>query len=116
MSGSEVCDNNTGLVWEQSPSTSTFTHANALTHCTGLGSGNSLPEIKQLISLLDYSQHNPVLPVGHPFSNVQSSFYWSASTVVSQPPDAWGVGISLGFVKPLTNSSSQLVWCARGGS
>lgn len=83
----EVCDNTTGLYWVKMPDATVRSHAAALTHCAGLDLGNSqtyrLPEVKELISLVDYSQFNLALPVGHPFSNVQSSLYWSASTSAS---------------------------------
>ncbi|MCH7666337.1 MAG: DUF1566 domain-containing protein [Acidobacteria bacterium] len=44
-----------------------------------------LPNIKELLSLVDYGELNPALPLWHPFMDVQSSFYWSSSSVVETP-------------------------------
>ena len=117
--GKEVCDNTTGLYWEQSPTTNTFNHANALTHCSTLDLGNgqtySLPEIKKLISLVDYSQFDPALPLGHPFSNILSpstSFnYWSATP--SSINSAWAVTFNRGQVLHPGTANNNQAWCAR---
>ena len=118
--GTEVCDNDTGLYWVKAPDATPRNHATALTHCAGLNLGNSqtyrLPEVKELISLVDYSQFNPALPAGHPFSGVQSSFYWSASTSAIIPADAWIVNFGNGFVFTSFKTDSFFVWCARSGS
>jgi hypothetical protein len=59
---------------------------------------------------------NPYLPPGHPFSNVQSSFYWSATTAAGNTSFAWLVdflngGVSQGF----KSNFIHFVWCVRGG-
>jgi hypothetical protein len=33
----------------------------------------------------------PTLPLGHPFQNVQSASYWSATTIAETPTNAWNV-------------------------
>jgi hypothetical protein len=48
-----------------------------------------LPNIKELQSLVDFSQLFPALPPGHPFLNVQSDGYWSSTTDALSPPLAW---------------------------
>jgi hypothetical protein len=57
-----------------------------------------LPNRKELHSLIDHSGANPALPSGHPFSNVQSYLYWSSTTRVYYPRDAWFVNIVWGGV------------------
>ena len=120
-----VLDKETQLVWEQSPDTGKRTWFDALSHCyqrevgTRLGSrkGWRLPTIEELASLVDPNNPNgnPDLPPGHPFSNVQSSSYWSATTLATQTGNAWLVSLINGLVlnddKPFTN----FVWCVRGG-
>jgi hypothetical protein len=119
-----VFDKETGLVWEQSPSTSTFSWFDALFHCYQLEVGGRkgwrLPTIEELASLVDTSQANPSLPLGHPFSNVQSSlssFYWSATTLAHFSSNAWVMGLSVGGVDNGAKSSIGVffVWCVRGG-
>ncbi len=76
-----------------------------------------LPTIQELASLIDPSVPfpGPTLPAGHPFSNVQSSVYRSATTNASNTSFAWGVGFSLGDVLNGSKSSGGFVWCVRGG-
>lgn len=116
----EVCDNDTGLYWVKAPDSTTRLHANAVTHCARLDLGNSqtyrLPEVKELISLVDYSQLGPALPSGHPFSNVQSDRYWSATALALLPPVAWFVLFVNGGVDADIKTSTFFVWCARSGS
>ena len=99
----EYCDNTTGLSWVKRPDSTTRNHATALTHCATLdNSGNGqtyrLPKVKELISLVDYSRASPALPAGHPFMNVQSSNYWSATTSANNSTRALNVNFSNGFV------------------
>ena len=118
--GAAVLDRETGLVWEQSPSTSQFTWENAQIHCMSLNAGNRggwhLPTVQELRSLVDPSQSNPALPAGHPFTGVQSSNYWSATTRAGFTDFAWSVNFFTGDVPPGDKSLISLfVWCVRGG-
>ena len=87
MNKEAVLDMETGLVWEQSPSTTTSNWYVAKSHCRGITTGNRkgwrVPTVEELSSLVDPSQENPALPIGHPFSNIQTGdtdVYWSSST------------------------------------
>jgi hypothetical protein len=117
--GAAVFDKETGRVWEQSPSTSTFDWVDALIHCYALEVGGRkgwrLPTIEELASLVDTSQPAPRLPAGNPFSNVQSFGYWSATTSASNGINAWGVHFLNGGVSPATKTDGHFVWCVRGG-
>ena len=74
-----------------------------------------LPNVSELISLIDYSQFNPVLPQGHPFTNVQSDWYWSSTTSAGTTDYAWIVCMYSGFVIYYTKSSYRYVWPVRSG-
>ncbi len=88
-----------------------------------------LPNINELRSLVDYSRHDPGLPIGHPFSNVQSIWYWSSTSNPVYTGGAFTVGMSRGSihvtgkVRPVGDGSrvgskvdSKLgVWPVRGG-
>jgi hypothetical protein len=122
MNNEAVLDRETGLVWQQSPSTAPDTWYNQSFNCinsnTGGRTGWRLPTIQELLSLVDRSQSNPSLPSGHPFT-VQSSFYWSATTLAVSASLAWFVNFNNGVVGDLGNSSDNaqaLAWCVRGGS
>jgi hypothetical protein len=117
-----VLDRETGLVWERSPSTSTFNWGNAQLHCKQLTISNRmgwrLAALQELESLIDRSQSSPALPAGHPFNNV-SAAYWSASNNASADNSAWGLFIDDGTVAgdPGNKSPSSFgfAWCVRGG-
>jgi Protein of unknown function (DUF1566) len=115
--GAAVLDKETGRVWEQTPSTDADNWFNALHHCYNLEVGGRkgwrLPTIEELASLLDTSQTDPKLPAGHPFSNVQFSFYWSATTVAHNTSSAWGADFGTGGIGPGVKSGPDFLWCVR---
>jgi hypothetical protein len=118
MNNAAVLDKETGLVWQQSPSTDYIDWYSAQSQCNNLTMGNRLgwrlPTIQELASLVDRSA-DPTLPAGHPF-NVLSSNYWSATTRATFDTDAWFVDFSLGLLMTGTKSNTQnRVWCVRGG-
>jgi hypothetical protein len=122
MNSDAVLDRETGLVWEKSPSTSTVIWVAAQGHCNQLTVANRigwrLPTLQELASLADPSVSPGVtLPSGHPFTNVQPSFYWSATTrSTTNDSEAWGVFFNDGVVSAFPKSQSGFFfWCVRGG-
>ena len=119
MASEAVLDRETGLVWEKVPSTSTSNWLNASIHCVQLSLGGRkgwrLPSIQDLASLIDPTQVNPALPSGHPFT-VQSSAYWSATSVADVTSNARYVNFFNGLVFDVGKSSDgNHAWCVRGG-
>lgn len=131
-SSAAVLDRETGLVWEKSPSTSTFhwlvdlQNSNdepAGAHCNRLATGNRkgwrLPTVQELASLLDGDPANissPRLPVGHPFTNVSTQI----ATLTANPSKdtaglVWCVGFGNGVVSWCSQTFPSAVWCVRGG-
>lgn len=117
-----VLDRETGLVWEQSPDgVIQQTWFNAQSECNrksvGGRRGWRLPTIQELASLVDPNNPggNPALPAGHPFNNVQSSEYWSATTSANITGGAWGVDFADGSVDIGDKFQTGFVWCVRGG-
>ena len=126
-----ITDNQTGLMWLKNANEAgamTWKNANeagAMTwknamlwtkHLTyGQHSDWRLPTRFELESLLDYSQFNPALPQGHPFINVQSSYYWSSSTCAGHTLYAWYVYMFYGNVNYNGKSNVYYVWPVRGG-
>ena len=121
MGGAGVLDKNTGLVWEQSPLTTTHTWLLARFQCTSRTVGDKkgwrLPSVHELASLVDptNSGGNPDLPPGHPFIDVQLTGYWSASTDAGFPTVAWFVNFGSGDVDTIDKTLFGFVWCVRGG-
>jgi len=128
--GAAVLDRETGLVWEQSPSTTPLPwgqpgasfFGRAQYHCNDLNVGNRkgwrLPTLQELASLVDPSvpSPGPTLPGGHPFSNVQSG-YWSATTDDTNSSFALIVSFYFGVVGSFSKDDTLNIraWCVRGG-
>lgn len=74
-----------------------------------------LPNINELRSLIDPDMTGPKLPGGHPFINVNSSFYWSGTTTASFTGGAWGVEFNGGGAFKGGKGSGAYVWPVRGG-
>lgn len=119
MNNQAVLDRETGLVWERSPDTTKRDWATACSHCyqreVANRKGWRLPTIEELSSLVDNDNSNPALPTGHPFTNVQSSYYWSSTTGADSTSFAWYVHFNNGSVHFHVKSPSFYVWCVRGG-
>jgi hypothetical protein len=86
-----------------------------------------LPSVNELQSLVDYQFLLPalsdaagtakwgVVPGNDAFSGVQSNLYWSSSSRVDFPANAWLVNLNLGHVNGNVKSSALYVWPVRGG-
>jgi hypothetical protein len=112
-----VRDNETGLVWEKSPATTTHIWGNARGECTSRTTGGRkawrLPSVVELLSLIDPSLPAPFVPAAV-FSGIQSALYWSATTWAVNPTGAWIVDFS-GGPSPFDDKGvTHFAWCVRG--
>ena len=115
-----VMDKETGLVWERTPGAVLTTWSNARIACAARTTGNRkgwrLPSVHELASLVHPSVNpGPTLQTNHPFLGVQSVFYWSATTNVVTPTEAWDVDFANGAVVTGSKAADDFVWCVRGG-
>jgi hypothetical protein len=139
-----VTDKLTGLIWTKSANAlGQLTWANALIAANSLASGSlsglltdgskagdwRLPNVRELLSLIDYSAGGPpvpapTLPAGHPFTGVVADKWWTSTTVVGTSTNAWtvsfldGMAYDYGFgVGDPSNLKTEFhwVWCVRGG-
>jgi hypothetical protein len=125
-----VTDNLTGLIWLRNANCyGSRTWNEALNDCNGLNSGECgltdgsgpgewrLPNVNELLSLIDRNRFNPALPSGHPFTDVQSvpPYYWSSTTYTSNTVYAWYVNMEYGGVTFYLETYTFFVWPVRGG-
>ncbi len=140
--GATITDNSTGLVWEKLGSldgTENFTDphdadnyytwADAFAKIAALNTvpcfaGQCdwrLPNINELLTLVDWGQIGPAINQtffnnGGVDSFTQSSFYWSSTTYLSGPGNAWVVNFADGFVSADGKGLNGYVRAVRGGS
>ena len=115
--GAAVRDNNTGLVWEQSPAMMT-TWSDARLQCIDKNVGGTrgwrLPSVAELASLIDQSLGTPFVP--GVFTGVQPAPYWSATTNADSTSSTSKLSVNFqdGLVGISIKSSSNFFWCVRG--
>ena len=118
-----VLDRETGLVWERSPTTATFTYNSATLQCLNLTTGGRkgwrLPSIFELSTLIDptVASPGPTLPAGHPFRNVSKPLWFWSSTRDSGTQYPWGLNTMDGMVLMYFQGASGMhAWCVRAPS
>lgn len=132
-----VTDNLTGLIWlRRGNPFGLLNWKDACNACNMLADGGQgltdgsqegdwrLPNIRELHSLIDFSYHYPAIcntsgsgkwQRGDPFSIVNNWWYWSSTTNVHDPENAWQVNTSDGSVSDYNKSNESWLWCVRGG-
>lgn len=118
-----VLDKETGLVWELTPVTDTFTWAAAAQQCrqhlVGNRRGWRLSSYEELTSLLDATQSNPALPAGHPFQGIGGAdSFWTVTQSESDANFAYDVQIANAttWITAAKDNFNLRIWCVRGGS
>lgn len=128
-----VTDNLTHLMWTKNAQqiSGIMTWYAAVNACNDLIFADyedwRLPNAKELLSLIDYSQDQPVLPIDHPFTNEmpESEDYpswnhywwcWSSTKQVYHSNYANIVGLGHGEIGGAGRNSVQWVWAVRGGN
>ena len=99
VSGSGLTDRLTGLCWRNTVDLTgkEVTWSEALNAVKELGDPWRLPNINELESLVDCSQHSPALPAEHPFKEVRDA-YWSSTTSMYEPDYAWALYLAKGAI------------------
>ena len=122
--GDAVFDKETGLVWERSPAVSKNGFSGAVVYSTTKAVANRkgwrLPALEELLSLVDPTQMNPTLPVGHPFQNIQLDyFYWTMSKGIPMAGAGflvWGYNFGNADTSSIVAQQAQCyTWLVRGG-
>ena len=129
-----VLDKETGLIWEKAPDNTAQDWSTAVYSCntnsTGDRMGWRLPTVEELTSLRKvHSQDDsndfstPSLPSGHPFQNVQTTYYWTSTRYNADSTKAmlvnfgqFNIGPLFVLITPDTLDGLRKVWCVRGGA
>jgi hypothetical protein len=97
-----VSDNVTGLIWQQTGPTGTYSQASAAAYCTGLNLGGlqdwRLPSMIELLSLVDLSV-NPTINATY-FPGTMGVIYWSSTPTAGMAGTAWVIKFSIGLLSP----------------
>ena len=116
-----VVDNLTGLIWTRNAAVLWVTNdwAAAVGFCSNLTHGGQadwrLPNVRELLSLVDYGRYDPALPAGHPFTNVISGLYWTASPYpVLSSGMVYMVDLGQGQIVYHNTNDQAAVWPVRG--
>lgn len=116
--GAAVKDNRTGLVWEREPDGAHEVWGVAIARCAGKTIGGQkgwrAPTVEELKTLVDPEQRDPALPQGHPFTNIRSAVYWSATPSEQDEIVAWHVSFFSGEAATDQKSQTRRIWCVLG--
>ena len=120
-----VTDNNTLLMWQRDDVNTLRYWADADNYCQNSTLAGytdwRMPFIKELASIIDFSQYSPTINTTA-FPNTVSSLYWSANYNYNYLPSTdtkWYVDFEIGQITSYVNNGAlyqYYVRCVRGGS
>ena len=122
IKGDAAQDKKTGLMWPRNANVMEFplTWQEALDGVFDLNAASfcgykdwKLPNRRELFSLVSHEEINPSLPAGHPFENVFTGYYWTATTCARLPDQAWYVHMGGARVHRGMKQGSYMVWPVR---
>ena len=117
-----VLDTLTGLIWTKNACLTDFpmTWNEALTFIKELNHSGvygytdwKLPNRRELFSLISHETINPSLPHSHPFINVFTGYYWTATSCARLPNQAWYIHLGGARVFKGMKYGSYMVWPVR---
>ena len=113
-----ITDNNTGLVWEKlalPTDHQLMSHSAAIDKCidqnTVANEGWHLPSVKELATLLDFSQASGSKIEQSYFPNTPQSDFWVSDSSVQDGLKAWKVNFSSGLIQSNSKTNSYYVRC-----
>jgi hypothetical protein len=113
-----VTDTQTGLMWCRKSSTNILTWQNALSACEQYTFANyddwRLPSREELRTITVYQKYSPSADETI-FPDIMSEFYWSGTTDVNKPNNAWGINFEKGKDESNNKTDTFLIRAVRGG-
>jgi hypothetical protein len=96
-----VYDSKSKVTWQQTVSSTAYTLADAKTYCAGVGAslggtGWRVPTIKELLSIVDFSQTAGPMIDRNAFPSTPSNSFWSSSPLAGSSSLAWYVHFGFG--------------------
>jgi hypothetical protein len=90
-----VYDTKSKLTWQQTVSSTRYSWAEAKTYCAGVGAslggaGWRVPTVKELLSIVDFSQTSPAID-RNAFPSTPAEGFWSSSPFAGSSSAAWSV-------------------------
>ena len=114
-----VYDVVTGLTWQQSLSAGTYSWYEAQEYCSmlsyaGFSSGWRVPTMKELVSIVDYTQSNPSIDSNF-FPNTPATVFWTSTGYQGDSGSglAWYVYFLNSYVNSVSINVSNNVRCVR---
>lgn len=114
INGDEIItDSETGLIWQKTYDETEKKWSDALAYCENLTyAGYSdwrMPNINELLSLVNYEEYDPASD----FSDMPSKEFWSSSTYVNNTASIWLVNFSDGSTDDRNKIVNLYVRCVR---
>ena len=75
-----------------------------------------MPNIREMLSLIDYGRYQPIIPEGHPFENVREAIYWTSTSLAPAARMAWMMTLGIGPTVFDIKYSLNRTWPVRGKS
>ena len=118
LDGDAVKDSASGLVWEREPDYIFDVWDRSVARCAtktvGGRQGWRAPSIDEIKTLIDLDQQDPALPAGHPFRNIKSGIYWTATPHPKDDIVAWQMSFFSGQAVTDQKSGTRRLWCVLG--
>jgi hypothetical protein len=111
-----VFDRLTGLMWQRSASTTTYTQAAAVAACTGSRLGGyadwRLPTVLELASIVDFTATSPSID-SVAFPGTSAGLYWTSTLLAVNPHNAWFVSFIAGATDFVYATDVNMARCVR---
>jgi MYXO-CTERM domain-containing protein len=112
-----VQDATTGLEWQLADDGTKRSQKDAMNYCAQLSlgglSGWHLPNISELLSLVQYDALNNGVAIDPAFATAKGDLYWSSTQNEGAPTLSWSVTFNLGVVDGITVTGLGYARCVR---